>query len=97
MRVWRDAENRPVMSSHVWGRQEVVEQDDGLEDGERLRATKDFIRKMLTKTHMDLIVEVLIERRGRSRGYGSRRDDDERIGRTARIYLVSADGSVASL
>ena len=97
LRVWYDTEKEPVVSSQVWGHREVGEQDDGLEDGERLRATTGFVRKMLSNTHMDLIVEVVIERRGRKHGYGNRRDDDERMERTARIYLVSADGSVASL
>ena len=97
MRVWLDSEKKPVLSSQAWGHREVVGQDDHHENGERLRATLGFLKKLLSKMYMELVVEVQIERRGRNLGYGSRENDGERIARAAKIYLFRADGSITTL
>ena len=96
-RVWRNAENEPVMSSQAWGYLNARDEDDNPERGERLRASLDFVTTLLDQRGFDLIVEVQIERNRRRRRYDPRENDDERIPTSARLYLITASGHVTSL
>ena len=96
-RVWRDAENEPVMSSQVWGHLKARDEDDHPERGERLRASLDFVTTLLGKCGFDLIVEVQIERTRRRWRHELREDVDERSPTRTRLYLINAAGRVTSL
>ena len=96
-RVWRNAENEPVMSSQAWGNLNTRDEDDNPERGERLRASLDFVTNLLGQSGFDLIIEVQIERIRRWRWYDPRENDDERIPTNARLYLITASGHVTSL
>ena len=96
-RVWRDAKNKPVMSSHVWSHLSARGEDDNPERGERLRASLDFVTTLLGKCGFDLIVEVQIERTRRRWRHELREDVDERTPTRTRLYLINADGRVTSL
>ena len=96
-RVWRDAKNKPVMSSQVWSHLSARGEDDNPERGERLRASLDFVTSLLGKCGFDLIVEVQIERTRRRWRHELREDVDERTPTRTRLYLINADGRVTSL
>ena len=96
-RIWRRQDGRQVLSSQVWGELERRDEDNSLERGERLRASIDFVTDLLDRYGRDLIVEVQIERSRRRWRYESRKGDDEQRSTRTRLYLVTADGRVASL
>ena len=98
-RVWRDAAMTPVMFSEVWGDVSRRGDDDNAERGNRLRASCDFLTKLLRRLDRDLIVEVQIERRRRrSRWRSDRRgEDDERTPTRARVYILTGDGHLSAL
>ena len=98
-RVWRDAEMTPVMFSQVWGDASRRDDDDNPERGNRLRASCDFLTKLLRRSGRDLIVEVQIERRHRRSRWRSdpREEEDERAPTRARVYLLTGDGHLSSL
>ena len=96
-RIWRRKDGRQVLSSQVWGELEWRDEDKNPERGERLRASIDFVTDLLDTYGHDLIVEVQIERSRRRWRYESRKGDDEQRSTRTRLYLVTADGRVASL
>ena len=96
-RIWRRKDGRQVLSSQVWGELEWRDEDKNPERGERLRASIDFVTDLLDTYGRDLIVEVQIERSRRRWRYESRKGDDEQRSTRTRLYLVTADGRVASL
>ena len=96
-RIWRRKDGRKVLSSRVWGELERRDEDDKPERGERLHASVAFVTNLLDTYGRDLVIEVQIERcRRRWRYESGRGDDEQRVGRS-RLYLVRADGRVASL
>lgn len=96
-RVWLDGAKAKVLSSQVWGHLEIRDEDNNPERGERLQASLEFIKALLAKVDLDLIVEVQIERRRRYRPYETREKDDERIPKATKLYLIKVDGSVTSV
>ncbi len=96
-RIWRCKDGRQVLSSEVWGELERRDEDNRPERGERLRASIDFVTDLLATYGYDLIVEVQIERHRRRWRYEPRKGDDEQPPTRTRLYLVTADGRVASL
>ena len=96
-RVWRDEAKIPVMSSQMWGHLEVRNQDNNPERGERLQASFDFVKDLLSKLNRDLIVEVQIERSRHYQHYESRQNNDKRIPTATKLYLIKADGCVTTL
>ena len=97
-RVWRDSKMTPVMFSQVWGHVSRRD-DDNPERGNRLRASLDFLTKLLRRSGNDLIVEVQVERRRRRSLWRSdpRDEDDEQAPTRAKAYLLKGDGRLASL
>ncbi len=96
-RIWQRKEGRQVLWSRVWGELERRGEDNRPEGGERLRGSIDFVVDLLATYEHDLIVEVQMERSHQRWRYESRRGDDEQPARRTRLYLVTADGRVASL
>jgi hypothetical protein len=98
-RTWRGDDRHAVMWAQVWGHfREKDEEDEGHETGQRLQASPAFIVEFLRKMDMELIVEVEIERRSRRARYERLEDDNVGfIPASARLFLLRADGSFASL
>ena len=96
-RVWYDEAKTPLLCSQIWGRLKSGSEDHDPERGERLLASLDFVKNMLSKIELDLIVEVQIERRGRRWSYEARKDDDERIPKKTRLYVIKSDGHFITL
>lgn len=96
-RIWRRENGRQALSSQVWGELERRDENNSSERGETLRASIDFVTDLLDAYGKDLIVDVHIERRRRRWRYESRKGDDEQPSTRTRLYLVTADGRVASL
>ena len=98
-RVWRDAKKRVVMSSQVWGGVNTGDDEEKPEGGNRLRASVDFVTKLLRRSGRDLIVEVRIDQRRRRSRWRSDpgEQDDGRTPTRARVYLLTGDGHVVSL
>jgi hypothetical protein len=95
-REWRDGKNIRVMSSSVWGTLETSNEENNPKRGERMQASLPFVKDMLSKFQQDLIIEVRIDRHRQYRRYESKQDD-ERIPKATRLYLIKADGSITSL
>ena len=97
MRVWYDQGKTTVMRSQVWGHLATRNENRDPDGGERLLASFEFVKHVLRKLDLDLIVEVQIERRGRRWNYESRKDDDEKIPEKTRLYIVKSDGHIITL
>ncbi|ESZ49314.1 AVAST type 3 anti-phage nuclease/ATPase Avs3a [Mesorhizobium sp. RSR565B] len=98
-RNWLLDDKEPAaIVSETWGM--FHEQDDvdaGDRRGSRIHASRPFIRELLRKLHMDMIVEVEIERRRSYSRYESRDyDDSKQTPPTVQLFLLRADGSVES-
>lgn len=97
MRVWYDQEKITVMRSEVWGRLETRNENRDPDRGERLIASFEFVKEVLRRLDLDLIVEVQIKRRGRRWSYETRKDDDEEIPKKTRLYIIKSDGHIITL
>ncbi|WP_245493440.1 AVAST type 3 anti-phage nuclease/ATPase Avs3a [Mesorhizobium sp. M4B.F.Ca.ET.013.02.1.1] len=95
-RHWRlDAKEPASMVIETWGM--FHERDDHTSDnrGSRVQASLPFIRQLLRKLDMDMIVKVEIERRRSYSRYESRDDDDnKKVPPTVQLFLIKSDGSV---
>ena len=96
-RLWNDGEKTPVMSSQVWGHIELRNQENNPEYGNRLQASRDFVKDLLNKINHDLIVEVEIEIRRHYWQWESRQDNGEKYPRATKLYLIKSDGGVTTL
>ena len=96
-RLWHDGAKTPVMSSQVWGHIELRNQENNPEYGNRLQASRDFVKDLLNKINHDLIVEVEIEIRRHYRQWESRQDNGEKYPRATKLYLIKSDGGVIML
>jgi len=99
-RLWKNTKNSVAMASQVWGHYDEAKRHESAnpERGSRIQATLGFLAEMLAKLDRDLIIEVQIDRRRRSRSYESGVDDDkERIPTKARLYLLGTDGQIRTL
>jgi hypothetical protein len=86
--------NQVAIESQLWGLKD--DEDSERENGRRLRASSKFMLQFLSKTGMDLLVEVEMNRRLKYSRY--RKDDNE--GYTppsAKIFLVKADGTIRTV
>jgi len=90
--VWtRSSEQKPVLSSRLWGRYTANDRDGPVRSGNRLSASFEFLKEVCTSLNSSLIFEVQISRYP-DRTYSSRGDD--RRGEHTRIFLLSADGEI---
>jgi hypothetical protein len=99
-RLWLDREKSVVMASQVWGHFDEARRHESSdpERGSRIQASLTFLTTLLAKLGRDLIIEVKIDRRRRSRPYESGVEyDKERIPTKARLYLLGADGRLRAL
>ncbi|OBQ64316.1 NACHT domain-containing protein [Mesorhizobium loti] len=95
-RYWRLGNKGPAaMVSETWG--VFHEKDDGAGDrrGSRAQASLPFIRELLRKLDMSMIVKVEIERRRSYSRYESQdEDDNKKATPTVQLFLIKSDGSV---
>ena len=100
-RVWQlqtEGVHKEVLWSQVWGSDHGQYYETEGEHGRRLQASHAFIAEFLGKVHMDLIIEVQIERRIRRDRYGRSKDDYlEYVSPYYRIFILRADGQTYSL
>lgn len=100
-RVWHSAikgETEPVLWSCLWGHFQDREYEDGQESGQRFEASISFIRKLLSTSGNDLLVEVELNRQRRSSRYSHREDGGlDYITPYAKLFLIRGDGSVYTI
>ena len=100
-RVWQietEGGCKEVLWAQIWGDDYGRYYETEGEHGRRLQASHTFITELLGKVHMDLIVEVQIERCIRRDGYGRSKDDYlEYVSPYYRIFILRADGQTYSL
>lgn len=100
-RAWNlqtEGAHKAVLWSQVWGDYHTKDDDSGTESGRRLIATSSFIKEVLAKLNMDLIIEVEIDRDMRRYRYESYRDDG--LGYMppySRIFILKANGELHAL
>jgi hypothetical protein len=97
-RIWMDRDERTVvLRSQLW-EEFLSGEDDEPEKGSRLQASYGFLRNMVLKSNMDLIIEVQIRRRYRHTRYGARRSNDfGYIEPSTRFFLAKTDGTILTL
>ena len=89
---------KEVVWSQVWAREYRQDDESEGERGHRLQASHTFVRELLDKMNMELIVEVNIERGIRRPYYEGSKDDDFRFAPPYfKIFILSADGRTYSL
>lgn len=88
-----------VAWSSTWGQfQEKDDEETTHDSGTRFQASLEFTGALLAKLSMDLIVKVEIERGRPYNRWERNKDDDARyIPRSARLFLIKADGTITSL
>ena len=100
-RDWSEREsdnNRICLSSRCWSYHDRDENDSSGERGQQLTATRAFCESLMTKTDMDLIVEVQIERRIRRRSHEPYdKDDLGYVYSYTKLFLHRQDGNVISI
>ena len=100
-RIWSaDFEDRaePVFWSRLWGHFPDRESGDEYESGQRFEASSSCIRRILSSTGTDLLVEVQVSRRPRYSRYSHREDDGLRYTFPyAKLFLIRGDGSVLTV
>jgi hypothetical protein len=84
--------------SQMWGYYLEKEDEDGHDSGRRLQASIGFIAELLSRTAMELIVKVQIERRRRRTRYEGGKNDEFRYREpSTRFFLFKADGSLRTI
>ena len=95
-RVWRyqsEGTSKEVLWSQIWGCFRSKDDESESESGRRLQVSPAFIREFLGKIHMDLIVEVNIERQKIRYRYESYSDDGLGfVPPYSRIFIMKANG-----
>jgi hypothetical protein len=94
MRSWCSGKSRvPVLRSEEWGYRSDAEEYDQGEFGSRLRVSREFLSEFLSKTNMELIIRVEIERVLRRFRYEARdHSHSVWVPPYFRIYVVGANG-----
>lgn len=82
----------PSVVSEVWSDKCADERDKPYRFGERIHASLDVLKTLCVKTRMDLIFEVLIERRLDRRYSAARTDRMDPVPPSRKIFILSADG-----
>lgn len=94
----RNSKETAALVSEVWGERRSRSEDGEGENGSRLRADRTFLGQMLLEMQMDLIVEVIVERRSRHSNYGGDYSNDGGyFAPYARLFVIKSDGSISSL
>lgn len=97
-REWRDhAKRTSLLTSQVWGRYQERDKAHEHDRGTRLQASVRFVKDMLRKRELDLIVVIEINRRRIDLRYQGWPLNDEQNRKSIGIYVVKADGSVTSI
>ena len=99
-RIWLDNKGNSVMDSHMWGGQETIGQEqysEYLDSGNRLQASFEFVKELLAKFDIDMIIEVEIEIRQRNSRYQTENQNVREYPRTAKLYLVRPDGRITTI
>ena len=99
-RIWLDNRGNSVMVSHMWGGQETIGQEqysEYLDSGNRLQASFEFVKELLAKFDIDMIIEVEIEIRKRNSRYQTENQNVREYPRTAKLYLVRPDGRITTI
>lgn len=94
-RAWRQGQAGPtVVTAETWGTyREKDDHDVKDERGDRVQVSTEFVKDLLGRFGMDMIVEVEIERRrSYSRHESQHPDDIKPLPTSTRVYLVKADG-----
>ncbi len=100
LRFWNDQSETCVIESQVWGDYDEAKRHEisNPNRGRRLQASVSFVSAMLGELDRDLIIEVQVERCRPYQHYThGEKDDDERIDRITKLYLLSKDGSFRTL
>jgi hypothetical protein len=94
-RAWRQGQAGPVVvTAETWGTYRDKDHDDVKEErGDWVQASAEFVKNLLRRFEMDMIVEVEIKRQRSYSRYESRQDDDiKQVPPATRLYLIKADG-----
>jgi hypothetical protein len=94
-RAWRQGQAGPtVVTAEIWGTyREKDDHDVKNERGDRVQVSTEFLKDLLGRFGMDMIVEVEIERRRSYSRYESQHPDDIKpLPTSTRVYLVKVDG-----
>lgn len=108
MNLSHDAEHRrwfvegdckDVAWAQTWGQfRDKIDDDENYENGYRFQASLDFIKSLLCKVGMDLIVEVQIERQLYYKRWERKSSIDlAYIPPSIRRFIIKADGSISSI
>lgn len=99
LRYWRAPDKKGgeiLICSEIWGAWSKRESE--LDHGRRLRASPEFLSNFLSKTKMDLIIEVSIGRKIRREHYETRNEKEiEDVEPYIRFYLLRANGKLDTL
>lgn len=87
-----------VAWSQIWGYfNEKDNNETNHDSGSRLQASFEFIKSLLQKSNMDLIVKVEIERRRRYSKWENKEDNDiGYIPTSARLFILKSDGTIVT-
>jgi hypothetical protein len=100
-RGWRmhgDTCTEPVIRCELWGEYKEKDDEGEREGGTRLQASFPFVIEMLRRMHLDLIIEVQIDRFTRRSTYESSTDDYTGfLPRSTRLFLAKADGNLYTI
>jgi hypothetical protein len=100
-RVWQmnvGGKEEDAIWSQIWGCYREKDDPRANESGRRLQTSLVFVMEFLRKSHMDLIVEVEINRSMRQSRYGgSINDEIKHIQPKARLFIIKKDGSIHAL
>ena len=97
-REWCDrAKRTTLLTSQVWGQYQERGKAHEHERGTRLQASVQFVKDMLRKRELDLIVVIEINRRRIDVRYQGWPFNDEQNRKSIGIYVVKAEGSVTSI
>ena len=99
-RVWKiktEKKNMEMIWSQVWGNLIQQEYASDSNHGDRLQASYAFIKKMLIKTNMDLIVNVEIDRRFCRYRYERYEDEIEFMPPYFKVFVINADSQIFTL
>ncbi len=93
-RVWKIRNTDATIWSYVWGTNKTTESEG--ENGRCLKVSRDLLSMFLSKTEMDLIVEVQIERKKQYYYMRNESEELERMYPYFKLFVISSNGQTHS-